>query len=351
MAKEQIYSKLVKWVDWMDRKKKISVVLVGLSIFFTIAVLLDLSIAVYRLSPKEVMLSIFGRGTPYGNYVVQNLNAPRVAMGCLVGAALGVSGAVMQGLFRNPMASPYTLGLSSGASFGAALAIVLALPLIPLNYAMILFAFIFGLMTMLTVYSISRVGGRVPTETLLLSGIAIGALFAALVSLLTYLAEDQIEGIVFWSMGNLDQSMWNNVFIVAPIVLIGILISSLYSRDLNAIMIGDSHAMDLGVNVGRSRLILLIAVSMATSASVAFVGTIGFVGLVIPHIIRILIGPDNRALIPMSAMGGAAYLVFCDYISKTILSVGSLPVGIITSLIGAPYFIYLLRRRRSEVGW
>ncbi|MGE0014695.1 MAG: FecCD family ABC transporter permease [Candidatus Methanomethylophilaceae archaeon] len=335
----------------MNRKKRILIVSVALVILFIIAVSLDLSIAVYRLSFKEVLLSIFGKGTPYGNFVVRDLNAPRVAMGCFVGAALGISGAVMQGLFRNPMASPYTLGLSSGASFGAAFAIVAALPFIALSYSMVIFAFIFGLLTMMLVYSISKVGGRVPTETLLLSGIAVGALFSALVSLLTYLAEDQMEGIVFWSMGNLDMSTWNNVVIVAPMVIIGILISVLHSRDLNAIMIGDSHAMDLGVNVGRSRLILLIAISMATSASVAFVGTIGFVGLVVPHIIRILVGPDNRILIPMSALGGAGYLILCDYVSKIVLSVGSLPVGIITSLIGAPYFIYLLRRRKSEVGW
>lgn len=335
----------------MNRKRRILIVSAALVVLFIIAVSLDLSIAVYRLSFKEVALSIFGKGTPYGNFVVRDLNAPRIVMGCFVGAALGISGAVMQGLFRNPMASPYTLGLSSGASFGAAFAIVAALPFIALSYSMVIFAFIFGLLTMMLVYSISKVGGRVPTETLLLSGIAVGALFSALVSLLTYLAEDQMEGIVFWSMGNLDMSTWNNVAIVAPMVIIGIFVSALHSRDLNAIMIGDSHAMDLGVNVGRSRLILLIAISMATSASVAFVGTIGFVGLVVPHIIRILVGPDNRILIPMSALGGAGYLILCDYLSKIVLSVGSLPVGIITSLIGAPYFIYLLRRRKSEVGW
>lgn len=350
MAMGRTYS---PWMDdWhMYRRRKILIVSVAIILLFIIAVSLDLSIAVYRLSFGEVLLSIFGKGTPYGNFVVRDLNAPRVIMGCFVGAALGVSGTVMQGLFRNPMASPYTLGLSSGASFGAALAIVVALPFIALNYSMVIFAFVFGLLTMMLVYSISKVGGRVPTETLLLSGIAVGALFSALVSLLTYLAEDQMEGIVFWSMGNLDMSTWNNVMIVVPMVIMGILISVFHSRDLNAIMIGDSHAMDLGVNVGRSRLILLVAISIATSASVAFVGTIGFVGLVVPHIIRILVGPDNRILIPMSALGGAGYLIFCDYISKIVLSVGSLPVGIITSLIGAPYFIYLLRRRRSEVGW
>ncbi|NCB53064.1 MAG: iron ABC transporter permease [Clostridia bacterium] len=331
----------------MNRKRRILIVSAALVVLFIIAVSLDLSIAVYRLSFKEVALSIFGKGTPYGNFVVRDLNAPRIVMGCFVGAALGISGAVMQGLFRNPMASPYTLGLSSGASFGAAFAIVAALPFIALSYSMVIFAFIFGLLTMMLVYSISKVGGRVPTETLLLSGIAVGALFSALVSLLTYLAEDQMEGIVFWSMGNLDMSTWNNVAIVAPMVIIGIFVSALHSRDLNAIMIGDSHAMDLGVNVGRSRLILLIAISMATSASVAFVGTIGFVGLVVPHMARMLFGPAHRRLLPASLFGGATFLLLADLAARVVLAPLELPIGVVTSLIGSVVFVRIFSLTRK----
>jgi len=327
-------------------------VTIALIFVLLISAVLDLSQAFIPLSFTDAFMALFGKGSDVNVTIVQQINGPRVVMGCMVGAGLGISGAVMQAVFRNPMASPYILGLSSGAAFGAALAMTFSIALIPMAITVPLLAFVFCMATTFLVYFISRVGGRVPTETLLLSGIAVGSLFSALVSLLTYLAGERMQGIVFWTMGNLSQNGWDNTLIVIPLVILGSLVMMTRGRELNAMMLGDAHAKDLGVDVKRVRLEILIASSLVTAAAVSFVGVIGFVGLVVPHIIRILIGPDNRALLPLSMLGGAAFVILCDYLARSAFTdLGILPIGILTSLIGAPYFIYLLRRRRHEVGW
>ncbi|MCL2862684.1 MAG: iron ABC transporter permease [Methanimicrococcus sp.] len=334
------------------KRAKVLAVTVGLTGLLALFVMLDLAQAFINLSLKEAFFALLGYGSETHVIIVQNINGPRVVMGCAVGAGLGISGAVMQAIFRNPMASPYILGLSSGAAFGAALAMSLPIAMIPLFVTVPVFAFIFCMLTMFLVYSISRVGGRVPTETLILCGIAVGSLFSALVSLLTYLAGDRMMGIVFWTMGDLSQNGWQNTMIVVPLILAGSLIMIARSRELNAMMLGDAHAKDLGVDVKKVRLEMLISSSLVTAAAVAFVGVIGFVGLVVPHILRIILGPDNRAILPLSLLGGAAFVILCDYMSRALfVDLGILPIGILTSLIGAPYFIYLLRRRRHEVGW
>lgn len=335
------------------KREKITITLSALAVMWFFFFLLDLSHTFYiKLSFMEALNALFGNGRPEVVSVIQRTNLPRVLMACFVGAGLGVAGAVMQGVFKNPMASPYILGLSSGASVGAALSMTFTIALIPSLIYTPIMSFIFCVATLFLVYSISRVGGRVPTETLLLSGIAVGSFLSAIVSLLTYMAGDQMQGIVYWTMGNLTNATLNNVVVVAPLILFGLGIMILYSKELNAIMLGDAHAMDLGVDVKRTRLILLVASAIVTAAAVSFVGTIGFVGLVVPHILRILLGPDNRLLIPASAVGGATFLTLCDYLSRVISpSIGIIPIGIITALIGAPYFIYLLRKRKDEVGW
>jgi len=334
------------------RRTKVLLTVVALSILLLIFFILGLTQAYIPLTMSEAFYALFGIGRDIHVTIVQDVNAPRMIMGIFVGAGLGISGAVMQAVFKNPMASPYILGLSSGASFGAAFAMLFTIPFVPQTLSIPIFAFLACVGTMFLVYSISRVGGKVPTETLLLSGIAVGALFSALVSLLTYVAGDKMEGIVFWSMGNLSVAKWESALIVMPLVLAGSIMMISRGRELNAMMLGDSHAMDLGVNVRSVRLEMLISTSLVTAAAVAFVGVIGFVGLVIPHILRIILGPDNRALLPMSMLGGATFIIVCDYLSRTLFPmIGTLPIGILTALIGAPYFIYLLRRRRNEVGW
>lgn len=336
----------------VKKRKRTTFVFAALFIILFIFIVLNLAQAFIPLSFQEAFWALIGQGSETNMIIVWKMNFPRVIMACLVGAGLGIAGAVMQAVFRNPMASPYILGLSSGASLGAAIGLTFTIPFLPQIIMIPLLAFITCMGTLFLVYYISNIGGKVPTETLLLAGIAVAAMLSAVVSLLTYLAGDQMQGIVYWTMGNLTNATWEKVLVVTPLIFIGCLIMVSSSRDLNAMMLGDAHAQDLGVEVKKVRLQLLVVSALVTAASVAFVGVIGFVGLVVPHILRILLGPDNRTLLSASILGGAAFLLMCDYISRVIApSIGILPIGIVTALIGAPYFIYLLRRRRTEVGW
>ncbi|MFA5311854.1 MAG: iron chelate uptake ABC transporter family permease subunit [Methanomassiliicoccales archaeon] len=336
----------------MTRRKRTATVFAALFLILFVFMVLDLAQAFIPLSYSDTFWALFGIGSDTNVYIVQQTNLPRIIMACFVGAGLGIAGAVMQALFRNPMASPYILGLSSGASLGAAIGLTFTVSWIPSLLLTPLLAFITCMATLFLVYSISHVGGKVPTETLLLAGIAVGSFLSAIVSLMTYLAGDQLRGIIYWTMGNLTNTEWEHILIVAPLIIAGCMIMISCSRDLNAMMLGGNHAQDLGVEVAKVRVQLLIASALVTAAAVAFIGVIGFVGLVVPHILRIVMGPDNRALLPASLIGGATFLMMCDYISRVIApSIGILPIGIVTSLIGAPYFIYLLRRRKSEVGW
>lgn len=326
-----------------------------LTVILVIFILLDLAWAGTRtLSLGEVWAALTGNGTWGTDIIVNHQNLPRILAGIFVGAGLAVTGCVMQAVFRNPLATPYILGLSSGASVGAAMAILFSIPLIPAAIAQPTLAFIMCLLTTFLVYAVSRAGGSmVRTETLVLAGVAISSLFSAIVSFLTYIApDDKMGNIVFWSLGNLGNAGFEDLAVIIPIVTIGILLMLTQCRNLNAMMIGDAHAMDLGVDVRRVRIWLLVASSMVVAASVAFVGTIGFVGLVIPHILRMILGPDNRIIIPMSVVGGAMFLVVSDWAAHAVSSVyGVLPIGVVTALVGAPFFIYLLCSRRREIGW
>lgn len=334
-----------------NRSVRWALSLLGLICILFLVILLSLSRGALDITFLGVIDVLFGGGTDIERRVVWQLRFPRVVMALTVGAGLAVSGVAMQGLFRNPMASPFILGLSSGAAFGAALAMVFGIALLPGYLAIPSMAFAFCLLTLLLVYNIAKVGGRVPIETLLLAGIAVGAFFSALVNLMTYLAGDDLQGIVFWMMGDLTQFGWDNVYVVLPMVIFGASIVMYYSRDLNAMMLGDNHAQNLGIEVGKVRVHLLIACAMATAAAVAFVGIIGFVGLVIPHVMRLIVGPDHRILVPTSILAGGIFLLLADVLARWVLAPQVLPIGIITALIGAPYFVYLLRRRRKEVGW
>jgi len=335
------------------KKKGLLLTIVLLAAIMIISILLDLSWASNPLSLKEVLDALIGQGTWANNIIVNTINAPRVVFGVFVGAALGVTGGVMQAVFRNPLASPYLLGLSSGASLGAAIAIVFSIPLIPLAIAQPVLAFVFCLGTMFLVYMLSRVGGNVRTETLILAGVAISSLISAAVSFLTYIAPSERMGdIVFWTMGSLSKVNWEEMAFAIPIITVGIILMLAQSKNLNAMMLGDSHAMDLGVDVRKVRLFLLIISSIVVAAAVAFVGAIGFIGLVIPHIFRLLLGPDNRIILPLSTFGGAAFILLCDYVAHVVAPLyGVMPIGVVTAFVGAPFFIYLLSRKRSEVGW
>lgn len=334
----------------VSRSRRAAVV-AALALMLIAGMLLDLKWATFTITVRDVVDVALGHGT-WANRILVEDNAQRVVIGGFVGAGLAVCGCAMQAVFRNPMASPYLLGLSSGASLGASIGLLFTIPFISTTLATPLLAFVTCFLTMLLVWGVSRVGGSARTETLLLTGIAVSSMMSAVVSFLTFIAGEKTEDIVFWSMGSLSRAGWEEIAVVAPLIVIGVLFILAYAKDLNAMMLGDAHAMDLGIEVGRTRFRILVASTLVTAAAVSFVGAIGFVGLIIPHIFRILLGPDNRVLIPVSAFGGAAFLILCDWLTRTIApDYGVLPIGVLTALVGAPYFIYLLRRRRNEVGW
>ncbi|MBQ7621724.1 MAG: iron ABC transporter permease [Candidatus Methanomethylophilaceae archaeon] len=301
---------------------------------------------------QEVWDALIGNGSWASERIVRDQNAPRVVAGILVGAGLAITGSAMQAVFRNPLASPYILGLSSGASLGAAAGIIFTIPFIPSLIASPILAFVTCFITMALVYTMARAGGTVRTETLILSGVAVSSLMSALVSFMTFISGDKLEGIVFWTMGNLGNADWNEIAFMIPVIVLCSFLLMYQAKPLNAMMLGDAHALDLGVDVKKVRLFVLVLSTLVVAAAVSFVGVIGFIGLVIPHIIRILLGPDNRRIMPLGLIGGACFILICDYISHVIApQFGTLPIGVTTALIGAPIFVYLLIRRRREVGW
>ncbi len=329
-----------------------SIIIVILSLALVAAIIICLSIGVVSIPFDQVISILFGGGSERDRHIVLNLRLPRVLLGVIVGASLAVAGATMQGLFRNPMASPSVIGISAGAAFGASLALVLGVSWVSGAFAIPAMAFLFAFITLFLVYAVSRDRrGYVPVETLLLAGIAIGALFNALVSALQYFAGDKLSGVVFWLMGGLNNATWDQILISVPAAILGCSIIMMLSRDLNAIMVGEEQAGNLGINVNQVRMILLLAASLVTAIAVSVAGTIGFVGLIIPHVLRILVGPDHRVLLPTSIIGGALFMVATDTLARTIISPAELPVGIITSIMGAPFFIYLLMSRKKSMGW
>jgi iron complex transport system permease protein len=334
--------KVVRWT--------IILAILTLSLFVTI--LVCLSIGVYQIPFDQVIKILLGGGSGSERHVVMNLRLPRVLLAAIVGASLAVAGATMQGLFRNPMASPSIIGISAGAAFGASLAIVLGISIIEGALAIPVMAFAFSFITLFLVYAVSRNrNGYVPVETLLLAGIAIGALFSALVSALQYFSGEKLSGVVFWLMGGLNNAKWEQVGITLPAVVLGCAVIMMLSRDLNAMMVGEEQAGNLGINVNQVRIILLLASSLVTAMAVSFSGIIGFVGLIIPHVVRILVGPDHRILLPASILGGALFMIWTDTVARVVIAPAELPVGIITSLLGAPFFIYLLMSRKKSMGW
>ncbi|PVX26857.1 MAG: iron ABC transporter [Candidatus Bathyarchaeum sp.] len=282
--------------------------------------------------------------------IISQIRLPRVICGALVGAALATAGVTYQGIFRNPMADPYVIGASTGASVGSALVLVLGIGISILGVNTLqIFAFAGSLITILLVYTMSRVGSKVPVTTLLLTGIAVSLFQNAIVTYLKTVATDKIlHGLTFWLIGSLSTTEnWDKVFAILPFVIVGAAISYLYSRDLNILALGEDQAQHLGVEIEKVKRILLVSGALMTAAAVSISGLIGFVGLIIPHLTRILIGPDHRLLLPTSAIVGASFLVICDALSRVIMGSGEAPVGIITAFAGAPFFIYLLRRKRK----
>ncbi len=281
--------------------------------------------------------------------IVMNLRLPRIILSIFVGSLLAGAGTVYQSVFRNPMADPFILGISAGAAVGAALAMIVKFDIANLGLGSVaVSAFIGALLTTFIVYKIATNGRKTSLLSLILTGIAISYLLSALLSILITFNREELERIVFWMYGSFAVSSWNEVAVVTPIFIITVILLLFKGRVLNVMTMGDDVATSLGVNVKRERLILLFISSIATAAAVSVSGIIGFVGLVIPHVVRLINGPDNRALLPFSMVLGGIFLLICDAISRVALPPMEIPIGIITSLLGAPYFIYLIVKNRKR---
>ncbi|MFG6444415.1 FecCD family ABC transporter permease [Microbacterium sp. P07] len=277
---------------------------------------------------------------------------PRLLMAVVVGASLAAAGAVMQGVFRNPLAEPGVIGISSGAAVGASAVIVFGLSFAGV-FTLPLLAFVGGLIATVVVYASARSDGRTEVVTLVLTGIAVNAIGGAAIALFTYLGSTQErEQIVFWQLGSLNGTRWQDLAIVAPLTLVGVTACLFMSSRLDLLALGERQAEHLGVRVERLRVVAIIVIALLTCAAVAFCGIIGFVGLVIPHLMRMLLGPGHRLLLPASILGGAVLLLAADLVARTAVPNSELPIGMITALIGGPFFFWLLRRtRRRSGGW
>ncbi|HTO34541.1 MAG TPA: iron ABC transporter permease [Pararhizobium sp.] len=289
--------------------------------------------------------------------IILDIRLPRAVLGLLVGASLAVSGAVMQGLFRNPLADPGLVGVSSGASLGAVLLIVLGStffgPLFAIFgfYALPIAAFLGGLGTTLLLYRIATRSGQTSVATMLLAGIALGALAGAATGVLIFVADDkQLRDLTFWGLGSLAGANWTKILSAGPIIIAALAVVPFLARGLNALTLGEATAFHMGIPVQRLKNIAIVSVAASTGASVAVSGGIGFVGIVVPHVLRLVIGPDHRYLLPASALLGGTLLIFADMIARTVVPPAELPIGIITAFAGAPFFLWILLRGRSHMG-
>ena len=342
---------------------KLIVTLLIVALIVTIIVSLNVG---YAQIPFGNILTILGKQIPFLNgfvdssavlpsqtAIILQIRLPRIIAGVVVGAALAASGVVYQGVFRNPMADSYVLGVSAGAAVGASVSILFGagFSVFGLRFVQVA-AFIGALFAMFLVYNISRVGSRVPVTTLLLCGIAVNFFLYSIVALLEVIAGDELHAIVFWLIGGFSNVLWSDIWAVIPFVIIGIAISFFYARSLNLLAMGEETAQHLGLNVERVKQILLVLASMVTAAAVSLSGLIGFVGLMVPHVTRLLVGPDHRILFPASTVIGAIFLVVCDALARVVAtpfaSTLELPVGIITMLFGAPFFIILFRKKKAS---
>lgn len=314
--------------------------------------LLGLLAGSVSVAPADVYAALTGGEglDPSVAAIIRDLRLPRVLLGMLVGASLALAGASFQGILRNPLADPYIVGTSAGAALGAAMGIVLHLPSpLPWLSPIPALAFLGALLSMLIVYRLARIGNTVPVETFLLAGVVVGSFAGAMVSFLLTLAREDLPRIVFWLMGSLAQADYGRVGLVIPYLLVGGVALYLLSPALNLASLGDEAAWSLGVEVERLKLQVVLAGSLVTAAAVSTSGLIGFLGLAVPHLARMIVGPDHRVLLPASALGGAAFLVLADTAARTVAAPTELPVGVLTALVGAPFFFWLLHRRQSLV--
>lgn len=280
--------------------------------------------------------------------IILYIRLPRILMAGLVGAALSVAGAAYQGLLRNPLADPYLIGVAPGAGLGATIGFLIPFTVPWIGFGLVpLFAFIGALGAVAVVYTLARVGKTLPVTTLILAGVAVGAFLSAVTSYLLTLFGRDLHGIIFWLMGGVALSDWHELKLIFPWIAIGIAIIWLHSRPLNVMQLDEEQAQQLGIKVEKVKITLLVAATLITAVAVAFTGLIGFVGLIIPHAVRLVWGPGHRYLLPLSALVGSIFLILADTAAHGLLPPREIPVGVVTALCGAPFFLYLLRRRKG----
>lgn len=341
-------------VSWVRSGSLLVVLAVALAVLTVVAG----ASGAFTVAPSEVVGSILHRiGLPWGpvpdalgEEVLWQIRFPRVALTILVGGSLGSAGALMQGTFSNPLAEPGIVGVSSGAALGAVLVIVTGLA--PFGtWSITGAAFIGGMATVFAVYAASRANGRTEVITMVLTGIALNALTGAVLGLLTYYSDDaQLRSITFWTLGSMAQASWPKVAVVAPLALAGMALAPRFSRRLDLLSLGDGPARHLGVDVERTRRTVLLLVAVLTASAVAISGQVLFVGLVIPHLVRMAAGPGHRLLVPASALAGATILVGADLAARTMAAPAEVPLGVLTALVGSPFFFWQLRRMRARQG-
>ena len=281
--------------------------------------------------------------------IIWKLRFPRTLLAFLTGGALAVCGGVYQAIFKNPMADPFVLGISSGAAFGATIGIVLSIPATFLGMNTVsAFAFAGALLSIFFVYHIAKVGRQANTTSLLLCGVAVNQFLTAVISFAMLISANEMKKIYFWTLGSFSARGWDHVTTVLPYIIIGLVVILLFARELDIMVLGDETAVRFGVNVERNKRILFVVTSLMMAACVSVSGIIGFVGLVSPHIVRLIFGPVHRRLLPMSFVLGGIVLCICDTIARSVMA-AEIPVGIITAIAGAPFFIYLLRAKHTEV--
>jgi iron complex transport system permease protein len=348
MELDEAYSKLTAL--------KVLFIFLGLGLLVVLT-LVSTTLGSAALSIKEVVSTISARIFPFLDIeantkydaIVWDIRLPRIVMAILAGAGLAISGAAMQGIMRNPLVSPFTIGISSAASFGASVAIILGAGIVSTTkYLIITNAFIFALLASLLVFALAKIRGMRP-ETVILAGIALNYFFSAGTSILQYIAtEEEVHSVVHWLFGTLTGVTWENILLITILIAISLPLLIRYSWDVNALVAGDDLATTLGVHTGRVRTIIMVLSSLMTAGIISFTGIIGFVGLVAPHITRMIVGSDHRFLLPCSSILGGFLLLGADTIGRTAFQPTIIPVGIVVSVIGVPFFVFLILKTRKE---
>ncbi|WP_068553958.1 FecCD family ABC transporter permease [Thermotalea metallivorans] len=344
------------------KKAKWNFILLLLSLVLLLGMMAAAAIGSASITMTDV-LKVTGRSLPvigeffdtsgipsHHGVIVKHVRLPRILLSVLVGISLSVCGATFQGMFQNPMADPFVIGISSGAALGATIAIVGKLDQVFLGMGSIsLFAFLGALGSAYLVYHLAKIQSKVPVSTLLLSGIAVGQFLTAIMSFLMVIHSSDVNKIIFWTLGSFATKGWDQVQMMVVPALLGWFLLYYFSRDLNAMLLGEESAHHLGVEVEKTKKTLLLINSSIVAVAVSVSGIIGFVGLMIPHIARLLVGPDHRILIPASGLAGGMFMLFADTVARTVIAPVEIPVGIITALFGGPFFIYLLRKKKSSI--